>query len=146
MNDIEIKACPFCGKQPRVEQGSRHPNGEWIQIPTVWCRPCAVSQEGDSDNEAIVRWNTRAGDRKSERLPNGKTKGSSAPSTLLADAIACEAERTANVLVYVLREQQQEGPTFGDDVKTMMPHIVEAMEFAADEAVKAANNDSTQTR
>ena len=59
----ELKACPFCGKQPEVKSG-HDPENEWFWVQCVASEDeegCdnVMSEMQDDYNEAVKDWNTR---------------------------------------------------------------------------------------
>ena len=69
-----IRACPFCGQIPILTDGRRHPNGEWVEIPKVWCKPCGIVMHGQSREEALTKWDKRAGGQQPAMSETGGTK------------------------------------------------------------------------
>ena len=65
MNEAKIKACPFCGKPPTIKQAGRT-NYWWVGC-VIHLGPessgCGVSHSDYIREEAIRKWNERAGDR-----------------------------------------------------------------------------------
>ena len=88
MNNTEIKACPICGKPPTVQYGRRAGNGEWVALPMVRCKPCDYQKHGNSDEEAVAKWNERAGGRQpaTSEMAAAKHVGISELLDLLASA------------------------------------------------------------
>lgn len=50
----ELKPCPFCGENNNVCD-------RWLGSNSydVWCVHCSASINGNSREEAIIKWNTR---------------------------------------------------------------------------------------
>lgn len=79
MNEIKLKACPFCGSEANQPEDVSVPNyGPWWQ---VMCsnEQCRAWRPGPSPAEAAHKWNTRAGDQQPKAGQNSGAKGQFAP-------------------------------------------------------------------
>lgn len=78
MNDIKLKACPFCGGEAMTEEVDA--NGairKSIGCHTEGCHGYQSTQTYSTYREAAKAWNVRAGDREQEaKLNDGDIAGS----------------------------------------------------------------------
>lgn len=75
---MNIEPCPFCGSKARLLKGKQyksdgagrivsHRPGDWIWRPQIGCKPCRINRVGDSVEQLVTWWNTRA---EIERIQN----------------------------------------------------------------------------
>jgi Lar family restriction alleviation protein len=60
---IELKPCPFCGSAAVIEDSGpidKYRSGYQVRCPAINCPVDNPVAFGDTENEAIVAWNTRA--------------------------------------------------------------------------------------
>lgn len=64
----ELKPCPFCGSdEPLMHNVEIEHNGKWLKRYEVYCNNCgARTLRVRQEESAILRWNRRADDEKSE--------------------------------------------------------------------------------
>jgi Lar family restriction alleviation protein len=56
--DVELKSCPFCGREARVVVGEGLFLQAWVRVRCDWC---GIQTPGKREIEAaITAWNTRA--------------------------------------------------------------------------------------
>jgi len=60
MSDTELKECPFCGEEAKIEFDknevfSHGKKGSWF----IWCKKCGVLFKRRTELEAIAAWNNR---------------------------------------------------------------------------------------
>ena len=68
----ELKPCPFCGGEARVQHQSRKLYGDVVDWYGVYCNKqfCGYVSGQSTEAEAIAAWNTRA-ERTCQRIDNG---------------------------------------------------------------------------
>ena len=95
MSEAKIKACPFCGKPPTIKQAGRT-NYWWVGCE-IHLGPesigCGVSHSDYIREEAIRKWNERAGDREPA------TSQTTEPSTLASATCSLADERSLSDLL-----------------------------------------------
>lgn len=63
--EIKPRRCPFCGRKPSLAKGKRvasnnnmwHKAGDWLWKPAISCRPCRISRDFETTEEAVAWWN-----------------------------------------------------------------------------------------
>ena len=97
---LTIHRCPFCGKHGKVFQYDTDPEEIGIQFPpyAVRCKGCGtVGPQGDTEAEAVAKWNGRFGGDVSENpttYEDGELEPGEKEATLkqldFADVISAE--------------------------------------------------------
>ena len=64
----ELKPCPFCGGEPRIQGHTFHEHSSTYGVVCLDCG-CETRQFYPSAKEAEEAWNRRASDEQAEALP-----------------------------------------------------------------------------
>lgn len=71
MSDIELKPCPFCGKEPVIRGVSEYPYGNKFTLSTgyvISCDPCNLDMRMATKANVVKHWNTHHESSKVERI------------------------------------------------------------------------------